>query len=368
MLGLASVIFVAFALFSPKTGAFFIQTNAAPLASSSQLSGEQLAAVKAKADTGDATAQVELGEAYEDGKGVRQDERFAAVLYRKAADQGNATAQNHLGPMYLAGGGVERNKADAVKWFRQAAKQKHPKAMFNLGAAYFNGDGVAIDDSAALAWFSLAQEAGSDVANDAVQRFATSKAYVMEDAWVKIGDMYLEGSELSKNPSEAIKWYRKAAGLGSPEVQVKLAGLLTERQGDARPGEALDLCTKAAKQNYAPGAFCVGLILQRGLGVSPNPSEAAKWFQAAADRGHASAMLFLGEMYWKGSGVKIDKGLAYRYIYIASTANLLIAQQDEAQLEKEMSPKEVEKARKKAVAWAREHQPVTLRKRAVAVK
>jgi TPR repeat protein len=49
------------------------------------------------ADQGDATAQVNLGIFYANGRGgLSKDEREAARLYRLAADQGNAYAQAAL--------------------------------------------------------------------------------------------------------------------------------------------------------------------------------------------------------------------------------------------------------------------------------
>ncbi len=55
---------------------------------------------RAKAAQGDANAQNTLGEMYEKGKGVTQNNAEAVKWYRKAAEQGNAKAQNNLGIMY----------------------------------------------------------------------------------------------------------------------------------------------------------------------------------------------------------------------------------------------------------------------------
>ena len=52
--------------------------------------------VRARADRGDAAAQINLGFMYETGAGVPQDEREAVRWYRLAADQGLAEAQSAL--------------------------------------------------------------------------------------------------------------------------------------------------------------------------------------------------------------------------------------------------------------------------------
>ena len=62
--------------------------------------GEDMAALRARAEQGDAQAQFNLGEMYRTGEGVAQDYKEAAAWFRKAADQGDAQAQLNLGVMY----------------------------------------------------------------------------------------------------------------------------------------------------------------------------------------------------------------------------------------------------------------------------
>jgi TPR repeat protein len=49
------------------------------------------------AEQGDASAQFKLGEMYDNGQGVPQDDKQAMHWYRKAADQGDAIAQINVG-------------------------------------------------------------------------------------------------------------------------------------------------------------------------------------------------------------------------------------------------------------------------------
>ena len=45
----------------------------------------------------------------------------------------------------------------------------------------------------------------------------------------------------------------------------------------------------------------------RGEGVSQNYAEAMRWFQAAADQGHAVSLYNLGMMYRQGKGTTQDR-------------------------------------------------------------
>src|ERR1700740_3312324 len=73
------------------------------------------------AELGFPDAQVMLGSAYDQGKGVEKDSAEAVRWYRRAAEQGDTTAQNIVGGMYLTGDGVEKDIPTGLDWDRKAA-------------------------------------------------------------------------------------------------------------------------------------------------------------------------------------------------------------------------------------------------------
>ena len=56
----------------------------------------------------------------------------------------------------------------------------------------------------------------------------------------------------------------------------------------------------------------------RGYGVVQDDKEAMKWYQLAAEQGHAKAQLNLAVMYGNGQGVARDYALAYMWAYVAA--------------------------------------------------
>jgi hypothetical protein len=123
-------------------------------------------ALLAKANTGDAAAELQAGDAYAAGKGQPRDARQlaadyaqAAAWYRKAADQGSIKAQIHLGDLYRDGRGVARDMMQATTWYRKAADQGDAGAQGTLGLLYSVGMGVQRDDVEAYYWLSLAASA-----------------------------------------------------------------------------------------------------------------------------------------------------------------------------------------------------------------
>ena len=72
------------------------------------------ARVSELAEAGDAAAQTELGERYEEGGGgVVRDYEAAVALYRRAAEQGDARGQGKRGAMYSNGWGVPQDQSGA---------------------------------------------------------------------------------------------------------------------------------------------------------------------------------------------------------------------------------------------------------------
>jgi hypothetical protein len=320
--------------------------------------------LQAKAQSGDSNAQVILGKAYQDGRGVPQSDSLAMKWYRAAADQGNATAENSVGLLFRLGQGVEQDKVEAVRWYRKAAKQENANAMFNMGAAYYNGDGVSPNIVSSYVWFLLAEKAGSQPAVAATNRMKKEAGEIESDALEQIGDMYEKGDDLPLKPLEALNWYRRAAENGEGQIQIKLANLLFHSENSASNyDEIRHLCEKAANSGFPPGAYCMGHLYELGIGVSQDFPKAAKWFGEGASRGYGAAALRLGEMYLKGEGLNQDKLSAYEFIYMASNDGLLEAKQKKEGLEKDLTRKEIEKAKAKAAEWIRDHPPLALKGR-----
>jgi hypothetical protein len=120
-------------------------------------------ALLAKANAGDASAQLQAADAYASGSGVPREPRqlaadykLAAVWYGKAAAQGNIAAQIHLADLYRDGRGVARDMAQAVAWYRKAAELGDASAQGTLGLLYSVGMGVERDDVEAYYWLCLA--------------------------------------------------------------------------------------------------------------------------------------------------------------------------------------------------------------------
>lgn len=66
--------------------------------------------------------------------------------------------------------------------------------------------------------------------------------------------------------------------------------------------KAVALFRKAAEKKDADGEYYMGVAYLGGLGVAKDEAQAATWFKRSADRGHAVAQYWFGEMTAKGRG------------------------------------------------------------------
>jgi TPR repeat protein len=140
------------------------------------------AALMAKANAGDAAAQVQVAQAYENGDQVKQSYAQAAAWYRKAADQGNVQAEIQLASCYRDGRGVDRDMEQAAGWYRKAAEQGDVGAQGTLGLLYSIGQGVLRSDVEAYYWLALAAAVkGPDQAKYAANRQSMAARLTAEE-------------------------------------------------------------------------------------------------------------------------------------------------------------------------------------------
>jgi len=123
-------------------------------------------AVLAKANAGDATAQVLVGDSVAAGnrqartaKQLAEDYKQAAEWYRKAAEKGDIGGETRLAALYRDGRGLARDMAQAAEWYHKAAEQGDATAQATLGVLYSMGQGVPHSDVEAYYWLDLAAAA-----------------------------------------------------------------------------------------------------------------------------------------------------------------------------------------------------------------
>jgi len=125
---------------------------------------EPISLPHARAEKGDAEAQLQLGMRYAEGDGVIQNDKEAAKWFALAAQQGQAEAQYQYGLALLQGRGVVQDYKAAFTWIEKPAQRGYARAQYSLGELYRYGTGTATDKARAYLWFNLAAAQGVEAA------------------------------------------------------------------------------------------------------------------------------------------------------------------------------------------------------------
>ncbi len=232
-----------------------------------------------------------------------QQQQVDPAAVRARAEAGDAEAQNILGNLYTSGAGVPVNHATALGWYQKAADKGFASAQFNLGLAYELGRGVAADERQAFRYYLLAAEQG----------FAAAQ--------FNVGNMYVTGRGVGQDFFEANLWFRQAADKGVVEAQYNLGLSYEAGRGVLRDdSQAARWFKLAADRGFALAQYRLGLMAQDGRGVQQNLVAAAALYRAAAEQGYAPAQQNLGALHASGSGLPADpvQGLAWMSLAVES--------------------------------------------------
>ncbi len=186
------------------------------------------------ADKGNAIAQDSLGDMYNYGKGVPQNQAEAEQWYRLAAKQGLAKAQNNMGFLSMLKALRTGDYSESVKWYRLSAGQGDAHGQLALGGAYKSGLGVPQNYVEAAKWFLRAAEQGKDSA-----------------AWYMLGLAYARGQGVPQDYIRAYKWLNLAAAKGQPFAKDRdfVAGSMTAAQIAEAQKLAAEWSPKTARES-----------------------------------------------------------------------------------------------------------------------
>lgn len=139
------------------------------------------------------------------------------------------------------------------------------------------------------------------------------------DAAYNIGVKYYNYSDQYEYIAYAVKWFRRAAKLGSADAQYRLGVAYGRGESLAIDyAEAYKWYRLAAGQMNKGGQYGLGSLYVNGRGVERDVVEAAKWFKLAARQGMVHAQYELGLLFFEGQSVQQDYQEAYFWLALGS--------------------------------------------------
>ena len=127
-----------------------------------------------------------------------------------------------------------------------------------------------------------------------------------EEAKPKAEEAYQKGKQMyeKKNYSKAHLLLLEAAELNHTEAQYILGVMCNKGEGVSQDySEAAEWFRKAAWNGHVKAQNALGIMYNQGKGVSQNSHSAVYWYRKAANQGYPSAQNNLGWMYEFGKGV-----------------------------------------------------------------
>ncbi|HEY4981320.1 MAG TPA: tetratricopeptide repeat protein [Pseudolabrys sp.] len=140
-----------------------------------------------------------------------------------------------------------------------------------------------------------------------------------------------------------------AAGPGEDGVAAYNDGVAAYNRGDY--ATALRLFRPLADQGVAIAQNNLGVLYEKGQGVSQNYAEAAKWYRLAADQGAAVAQYNLGIMYATGHGLQRNYISAYMWLNLSAAQGNQGAENSRDRVARLMAIAQITEAQKLAREW-----------------
>jgi TPR repeat protein len=150
----------------------------------------------------------------------------------------------------------------------------------------------------------------------------------------------------------ALQIFRQLADQGNARAQFSLGVMYNKGQGVTQDYEAaLRWYREAADQGYVLAQYNIGLMHSKGQGVPQDYAEAATWYRKAAEQGYSAAQTRLGDMYVLGQGVAQDYVQAHMWFNLAAARGQKLARINRNRLAKQMTPEQIAEARRLAREW-----------------
>src|SRR5680860_72824 len=147
------------------------------------------------------------------------------------------------------------------------------------------------------------------------------------DQQLQLGELYVAGLCVAKDPATAAQWFDKASKQGNSEASRILGLAFQDGQGvEKNQSLAVSYMEKAAEAGDVPAMVLLARYLLEGSGVPQNPARGAAWLEKAAAQGDAEAHTRLGFLYSSGEKVPRDLALSVKNFLVAADQGAPLAQ------------------------------------------
>lgn len=200
---------------------------------------------------------------------------------KRMADSGDSSAQFNLGRMYQSGTCIDKDLDEAHRLFVQSASQNNPSAMFALSEMYLDGTGVDFDHEKGTALLERACKGDSAEALHRMGWNAENNQYCMSGSRVDIAE----------------RCYERASELGSAGAQIKLERLREDLESGAGESASLSVLREQSANGNSQASYDLGFAHYTGIGAKHDVGRSMVYLNKAHSQNHPAATALLGQIY-----------------------------------------------------------------------
>jgi hypothetical protein len=231
------------------------------------------------AEAGSPEALTILGRCYEKGIGLKQNVVLAAAIYVRAMRLDSPRASELLWKLFQ-----EKELADQIV---KEATNNDPDAEYawaGMLALGFNP--------------GLVHPQAQLTEGQALHLLESAAAQNHPQAIIELGLCYYAGRWVHQDRERAMELWKRAAGLGSAEAELRIAVTsVREEQDSARVNASFAFLDRAAQEGSVLAQVALAYCYENGRGVGRNKGVAATLYRTSAQRGSQDAYRSLKRMH-----------------------------------------------------------------------
>jgi|GEM_PF-3508530 len=264
----------------------------------------------------------------------------AVPWWERAAHAGDADAAGTLAYEHAeratSGQARRGDRHAARRWEELGARLGDPGCCVNLGRRLFYSRRHRSARALAARWYLRAARSPWARSRDLIARLDPA------GAMTNLGRMYRKGEGVPQSWPRALRWFTRAARLGSADALYFLVRIYDGDEGlPAQPRKALHWLRRGASGGHLDSMVCLGVHLWNGKHVRRNRPRAVQLYTQAAQAGDRWAMYLLGRARLELSSSRTDLTVARRWLRRAAAQGLREAHRE---LRKATTPAGVRRA------------------------
>ncbi|MBI2787025.1 MAG: SEL1-like repeat protein [Legionella longbeachae] len=254
-----------------------------------------------RAILGDAESQFQIGQMFQYGIGVAQSDPSAIIFYQNAAQQQHLGAEYNLGILYLLHAKDKNDYQLALNDFTDAAFKGNKKSQYVL--ARILTQGITGEDGTVYIQPNP-EQANSMLYLAAANNYGPAE-YELADSLARQDDGALSTTVRKHKIALIRQLYQGAVDRGVSQALLPLAFYNAMDQDKQRQAQAFRIAKEQAANGDENAALLLGLLYDRGIGVSADPGQAIAWYQQSGK--NAVREFILGTYAAEGKGVAEEK-------------------------------------------------------------